>query len=110
MSASSGSPIIRAPSHAKKGEIIEVRSLVRSPMTTGFQKNKQGQIIPAHFIQTVTVTFNGKPVSHFDFGTAISKDPYLAFRMRAEQSGTLKMVWKDNKGGRWSAKAHIAVT
>ena len=109
MSGSSGSPIMRAPSHASKGEIIEIRSLVRSPMTTGFQKNKQGQIIPAHFIQTVTVTFNGTLVSHFDFGTAISKDPYLAFRMKAEESGTLKMVWQDNKGGRWSTEAHIAV-
>ncbi len=110
MTSSSGSPIMRAPSHAKKGEIIEVRSLIRSPESTGFQKNKQGRIIPAHFIQTVTVTFNGKPVSHFDLGTAISKDPYLAFRMKAEKSGSLKMVWKDNKGGRWSATAHITVT
>ncbi|OFC42490.1 thiosulfate oxidation carrier complex protein SoxZ [Acidithiobacillus caldus] len=104
-----GNPMIRMPAHAKKGEVVEVRSLIMNPMTTGLQKNKQGKLIPAHFIQTVMVTFAGKPLCHLDWSTAISANPYLAFKMRAERSGTLAMTWKDNQGGSWTAEAKITV-
>ncbi len=107
--AAIGNPMIRMASHAKKGEIIEVRSLIMNPMTTGLSKNKAGKLIPAHFIQTVTVTFNSKPLCNVDWSTAISANPYLAFKMRAEESGTLEMVWKDNTNGVWSSKAAITV-
>jgi sulfur-oxidizing protein SoxZ len=104
-----GNPMIRMPSSAKKGEIVEVRSLIMNPMTTGLQKNKAGKIIPAHIIQTVEVTFGAKPLSHLDWSTAVSANPYLAFKMRAEDSGILEMTWKDNQGGVWSAKASLKV-
>ena len=96
-------------SSAKKGEIVEIRSLIMNPMTTGLAKDKAGKIIPAHFIQTVTITFNDKPLLDIDWSTAVSANPYLAFKMRAESSGTLKMVWKDNTGGHWSADSKLTV-
>ncbi|MGK9452015.1 thiosulfate oxidation carrier complex protein SoxZ [Acidithiobacillus caldus] len=51
----------------------------------------------------------GKPLCHLDWSTAISANPYLAFKMRAERSGTLAMTWKDNQGGSWTAEAKITV-
>lgn len=104
-----GNPMIRMPSHATKGEIIEVRSLIMNPMTTGLQKNKAGKIIPAHFIQTVAAVFNGKQLTAIDWSTAISANPFLAYKMRAESSGMLEMTWKDNQGGSWIATAKLTV-
>ncbi|MHB1280705.1 MAG: thiosulfate oxidation carrier complex protein SoxZ [Acidithiobacillus sp.] len=109
MSDNIGNPMIRMASSAKKGEIIEVRSLIMNPMTTGLMKDKAGKLIPAHFIQTVNVTFNNKPLLDIDWSTAVSANPYLAFKLRAESSGTLKMVWKDNTGGIWSADSKLTV-
>ncbi|WCE93334.1 thiosulfate oxidation carrier complex protein SoxZ [Acidithiobacillus ferriphilus] len=109
MSKNIGNPMIRMASNAKKGEIIEVRSLIMHPMSTGLMKDKAGKIIPAHIIQTVNITFNDKPLLDVDWSTAVSANPYLAFKLRAEDSGTLKMVWKDNKGGVWSADAKLTV-
>ncbi len=105
-----GNPMIRMPGHAKKGEVIEVRSLIMDPMITGFVKNKAGRIPPADFIEEVTVTFNGKLLMTADWGTAVSANPYLAFKMRAESSGTLRMVWRDNRGRHWSTSARLRVT
>ncbi len=109
MAGNVGNPMIRMASSAKKGEIVEIRSLIMNPMTTGLTKDKAGKVIPAHFIQTVTVTFDDKPLLDIDWSTAVSANPYLAFKLRAESSGTLKIVWKDNTGGNWSADSKLTV-
>ena len=105
-----GHPMIRVRRHSKKGQVIVVRSLIQDPMITGLIKNKAGRIPPADFIEEVIVTFNGKPLMTIDWGTAVSRNPYLAFKMRAESSGILKMVWRDNRGRHWSATAKLRVT
>ena len=111
MAAPLGNPMIRMPGSAKKGEVVEIRSLIMNPMTTGLSKDKKtGKLIPAHFIQTVSITFNDKPLLDIDWSTAVSANPYLAFKMRAEESGTVKMTWKDNSNGTWSADSKITVS
>lgn len=106
-----GSPRIRVPDNAKKGEAIQVRTLILHPMETGLRKDKAtGQKIPAHFINRVTADFNGKTVMDADWGVGISKNPFLSFYVRPDQSGTLKVNFTDNKGGHWSEEAKINVT
>ena len=43
-----------------KGGIAEVRVLMVHPMETGQRKDPNGNIVPTHFIQEVTVRVNGK--------------------------------------------------
>lgn len=106
-----GSPKIRVPESAKKGEPIQVRTLILHPMETGLRKDpKTGEKIPAHFIQQVTADFNGKTVMNADWGVGISKNPFLAFYIKPEESGTLKVTFTDNKGGSWSEEAKIQVS
>ncbi len=105
-----GNPMIRMRRHCKKGQVIVVRSLIQDPMITGLIKNKAGRIPAADFIEEVTVTFNEKPLMTIDWGTAVSRNPYLAFKMRAESSGILRMIWRDNRGRHWHAAAKLRVT
>jgi len=105
-----GEPMIRMPSHAKKGSVIEIRSLIVDPMITGLVKNKAGIIPRADFIQSVTITFNDRVLTTAEWGTSVSANPYLAIKMRAETSGTLKMIWRDNRGRQWSTKAKLKVS
>jgi sulfur-oxidizing protein SoxZ len=82
-----------------KAGVTEVRVLMLHPMETGRRKNDLGDIIPAHFIQVVTATLNGKTVMEAQWGTGISKNPYLTFRLRNAKPGdTVGVQWVDSKG------------
>ncbi len=92
-----------------KGDTTVVKALISHAMETGLRKNKKtGKKIPAHFIQEVTSSHNGNIVLTADWGTAISKNPYLSFKFKGAKSGdTLKMSWVDNKGESDSVEAKI---
>jgi len=92
-----------------KGDITEVKVLIGHPMETGRRKNEAAEVIPAHFVQLVTVTLNGKPVLEGQWGTGISKNPYLTFHLASAKVGDMvAVVWHDNLGQ--SASQQIAVT
>lgn len=92
-----------------KGDLVEVKVLMSHPMETGRKKDDFGQIIPAHFVQLVTVTLNGRKVLEAQWGTGIAKNPYLTFRLKGAKIGDMVAVtWLDNMGA--SATQAIAVS
>ena len=81
------------------GDVTEVKVIISHPMETGRKKDDAGQIIPAHFIQLVTVTINDKPVLEMQWGTGISKNPYLTFHVKgAKLADKIVVTWFDNLG------------
>jgi sulfur-oxidizing protein SoxZ len=92
-----------------KGDVTEVKVLMSHPMETGRKKDDFDRLIPAHFVQMVTATLNGKTVLEAQWGTGISKNPYLTFRLRGAKVGDIVSVtWLDNLGE--SAMQDISVT
>ena len=90
------------------GETTEVQALIQHPMDSGFIKDAKGEIIPPHFIQQVTFEHNGKTVFLANWGTAVSKDPYVKFSFKGAAKGDeLKISWADNKGMSDTATAKI---
>jgi sulfur-oxidizing protein SoxZ len=83
-----------------QGDVTSVKALISHPMETGLRKDKKtGKLIPAHYIQEVTVDHNGKNVMNAMWGPAISKNPYIFFKFRGGKSGdNLKISWVDNMG------------
>ncbi len=82
-----------------KGDIAAVKSLMPHPMETGTRKDDAGNVIPAHYIETVTCEHNGKVVLVADWGPSVSKNPYFSFVISAAKSGdTVKISWTDNLG------------
>ncbi len=90
---------MRVRTRTQEGQ-IEVLILVNHPMETGQRKDKKTKKkIPAHYIQQVTLTHNGKLAAVADTGTAISKDPLFGFRLKNAKDGDkLRVTWSDNKG------------
>ena len=89
-------------------ETTEVQALIQHPMDSGYVKDAKGELIPAHFIQQVTFECNGKSVFVADWGTAVSKDPYVKFSFKGGNKGDdLKISWVDNKGASDSLTAKI---
>ena len=91
------------------GDVADVKVLMNHPMETGLRKDaKTGQLVPAHFIQEVTATINGKEVLSADLGSGISKNPYLGFKVKGAKAGDKIVVnWVDNTGDKNSAEAAI---
>jgi len=91
-----------------KGDVTEVKALMLHPMETGRRKNDFDETIPAHFIQLVTATLNGRTVLEAQWGTGISKNPYLTFRLKGAKVGDkVGLRWQDNKGESNSAEAAV---
>ena len=85
-----GNPMkIRAS--AKDG-VTEIKVLMSHEMETGQRKDASGTVIPAWFINEVTAKLDGKTVMQAQWGPSISKNPYLAFKVK------VSVTWVDSKG------------
>ena len=83
-----------------KGDETQVKTLMTHDMEPGTRRDPEsGELIPAHFIKEVTCEHNGKVVMKCNWGTAVSKNPYLSFSFKGGAVGdTIKIGWLDNKG------------
>ncbi len=102
-------PRIKLPKEAKKGEIIQIKTLVSHVMESGQRKDAQGKAIPRKIINRFTCEFNGKPVFACALEPAISANPYLQFNARIEEEGTFKFTWTDDDGSTITAEEKIAL-
>ena len=99
MAAASVKPRIKLDKkEAKQGDLVEVKALVSHIMETGQRKTADGQVIPRRIINKFTCTVNGKEVFAADFEPAISANPYIQFKFRAEESGPVVLTWIDDDG------------
>ncbi len=91
------------------GDLADVRVLIGHPMETGLRKDsKTGEMIPLHFIQTVTVTLNDRPVLEMQCNQAVARNPYLQFRVRGASAGDeLAVNWADSRGESNGIKAKV---
>lgn len=83
----------------KDGRTV-VKMLIRHPMETGRRKDPEtGEPVPRHHIQQVTATYKDKVVFSAQFGTAVSKDPFMAFHLKNAIAGEeITLTWVDNTG------------
>ena len=92
-----------------QGDKALVRVLMSHEMESGQRKDLDGKTVPAHFIQTVTVTLNDRPVLSAQWGPAVAKNPYLQFGVGgARQGDKVRVTWTDNKGDRRTDEAAIS--
>jgi sulfur-oxidizing protein SoxZ len=82
-----------------KDGVADVRVLMAHEMETGQRKDAAGKIVPVWHITEVTASLNGKPVLVAHWGPAVSKNPYLQFKIRGAKAGDkIGVSWVDNKG------------
>lgn len=81
------------------GDKATVRVLMSHEMETGQRKDSTGKTVPAWYIQEVTATHNGKPVMTAEWGSAVSKNPFLQFVIKDAKVGDkIGVTWNDTKG------------
>lgn len=93
-----------------QGDVADVKVLINHIMETGTQKDKKtGKLIPAHFINQVVATLNGKTVLEAQWGIAVSKNPFIGFRIKGAKVGDKVAVNAvDNLGTQFNGEVVIA--
>jgi sulfur-oxidizing protein SoxZ len=92
-----------------QGDKTTVRVLVGHEMESGQRKDAAGKIVPAWFIQEISATWNGKTVMSAQWGTAVSKNPFMQFSFKGGKAGDKVVVsWIDNRGDKRSDEAVVA--
>lgn len=103
-------PRVRLPAKAKKGEAIEIKTLIQHDMESGQRKDAEGKTIPRKIIKQFVCTFNGKEVFKSDWQPGISANPYMAFFAKVEESGTFEFAWTEDDGAVFKTTAKIEVS
>ena len=92
-------PRLKLPTEAKKGDVIEIKTLLPHVMESGQRKDKDGKPIPRKIINKFVCEFN----------PAIAANPYMQFNAKVEESGTFKFTWTDDDGTVTTAEEKITV-
>jgi len=102
-------PRIKLPGQARKGEIVEIKTLVSHPMENGLRRDQNGTPIPRKIINRFVCEFNNQPVFSCDLETAAAANPYLQFSAMVEENGTFRFSWTDDDGNTVTAEEKITV-
>jgi sulfur-oxidizing protein SoxZ len=85
--------VVNLPAQARRGEIIEIRTLAGHDMETGFRRTQLGQLIPRDIITRFECIYNGVEVFRADLHPAMAANPLITFTTVAVESGTLEFRW-----------------
>ena len=103
------SALINVPARAKRGDVIEIRTLTSHIMETGFRRTAAGDLVPRDIITSFTCRYNGTEIFRADLFPAIAANPYLAFFTVATESGKFEFEWIGDDGFSSTATASITV-
>lgn len=101
---------VALPAEAKKGDIIEIKALIRHVMETGNRVDARGAPIPRDIIKTFVVTYAGAEVFRMELNPGIAANPYVIFSTVATESGELVFTWTDQRGAETVERKQITVT
>lgn len=91
------------------GDKATVRVLMSHEMETGQRKDSAGKVIPAWFIQEVTVAHNGAPVMTAQWGPSVAKNPFMQMAVKGAKAGDkITVSWVDNKGDKRTDEATVS--
>src|SRR5262249_62393616 len=91
-------PRVKLPGQARKGEIIEIKTLLPHPMENGLRRDQNGTTIPRKIINRFMCEFNNQPVFSCDLDTAVAAQPYLQFSRTGWERGTFPVPGADGYG------------
>ena len=102
--------LINLPRSAKRGEVIEIRTLIQHVMETGYRPGASGDIQPRDIITRFTCLYDNVEVFSAELFPAIAANPYLTFSTVATGSGILAFIWSGDNGFEQTETRAITVT
>jgi sulfur-oxidizing protein SoxZ len=103
------SALINVPKKAKRGDIIEIKTLMSHIMETGFRHTAAGEAVPRDIITSFVCRYNGAEIFRADLFPAIAANPFISFFTTAKDSGKFEFEWIGDNGFSETASAAISV-
>jgi sulfur-oxidizing protein SoxZ len=103
------SALINVPAKAKRGDIIEIKTLMSHIMETGYRRTATGEIIPRDIITSFSCRYNGAEIFRADLFPATAANPFITFSTIATDSGKFDFEWIGDNGFTETATASITV-
>ena len=103
------SALINVPATAKRGDIIEIKTLMSHIMETGYRRTATGEVVPRDIITSFSCRYNGVEVFRADLFPAIAANPFITFFTVATESGKFEFEWIGDEGFSETASASITV-
>jgi sulfur-oxidizing protein SoxZ len=103
------SALINVPARAKRGDVIEIKTLMSHIMETGYRHTATGEVIPRDIITSFACRYNGAEIFRADLFPAIAANPFISFFTVAAESGKFEFEWIGDKGFSETASASIIV-
>jgi sulfur-oxidizing protein SoxZ len=101
---------IVCPKTARRGDIIDIKTLINHPMETGYRRDDMGQPIARDIFKSFRVTYNGAEIFRAELFPGVAANPFIAFTTIATDTGTLTFTWTDDKGESHVETAQIVVS
>jgi sulfur-oxidizing protein SoxZ len=98
------------PDKAKKGEVIEIKTIIQHVMETGYRRDYQGVTIARDIIKRYSVEYAGAEIFSADLTQGVAANPYFAFSTVAVQTGDIVFTWTDDKGEKTVVTKKLTVT
>ncbi len=90
--------LIDLPREARRGELIRVRATIGHPMETGYRRGSDGELLERNIIREFSCSLGEELIVRAELFPAVSANPFLSFRFRAERSGELQFRWSGDHG------------
>jgi sulfur-oxidizing protein SoxZ len=101
--------LINVPPKARRGDVIEIKTLTSHIMETGYRRTATGEVIPRNIITGFACRYNGEEIFRADLFPAIAANPFITFFAVATESGKFEFEWIGDQGFRQTASASIIV-
>ncbi|MGY3453831.1 thiosulfate oxidation carrier complex protein SoxZ [Bradyrhizobium sp. USDA 4353] len=101
--------LVNVPAKAKRGALIEIKTLMSHVMEPGYRHTAAGEMVPRDIITSFTCRFNGAEIFRADLYPAIAANPFLSFFTTASESGKFEFEWIGDNGFVATASAAITV-
>ena len=101
---------VSVPSKANKGEVIELKAMIRHPMESGHRRDGRGEAIPRDIIVKFECEYDNSSVIAIDLHPGVAANPLITFYAVASTSGDFNFKWTDQHGQIWTDQASITVS
>ncbi len=101
--------LITVPRNARRGDVVELRTLIAHPMESGFRVDSLGRTQARDILRRFSCRLDGELVFSAELHPAIAANPVIVFHLLATQSGRLSFTWEGDNGFAQTETAALVV-
>jgi sulfur-oxidizing protein SoxZ len=102
--------VITMPASARRGEIIEIKTLIAHPMETGYRSGDDGALLPRNLIRHMRCEYGDVTVFSAELYPAVAANPFISFYTIATESAVLRFTWEGDNGFSQVERVTLTVT